>query len=98
MASGFDAYSAVGMDGSLDHFDFDRSGIVVSAIGANCGQTWLAYGKWSCIKNTIKMWSTNSDICDEYLYLATSCPSHFTERHLERLCALLLHALLDNDV
>ena len=71
MASGFDAYSAAGMDGSLDHFDFDRSGIVVSAIGANCGQTWLAYGKWSCIKNTIKMWSTNSDICDEYLYLTT---------------------------
>jgi type I restriction enzyme, S subunit len=72
VASGYDAYSAAGMDGFLDYYDFDHSGIVLSAIGANCGQTWMAYGKWSCIKNTITLWSTVPDICDEYLYLATS--------------------------
>ena len=30
---------------------------VLSAIGAQCGRTWLARGKWSCIKNTIRFWS-----------------------------------------
>ena len=55
--TGFDAYSASGKDGKLPHFDFEKLGVVLSAIGANCGRTWLARGKWSCIKNTIRFWS-----------------------------------------
>jgi type I restriction enzyme S subunit len=31
----------------------------------------MAYGKWSCIKNTMTLWSIDRDICDEYLYFAT---------------------------
>jgi type I restriction enzyme S subunit len=54
--SGYPAYSASGPDGFMSHADFDRKGIVLSAIGANCGQTWFASGKWSCIKNTIRIW------------------------------------------
>jgi len=52
---GFIAYSASGPDGYLSKFDYDQVGIVLSAIGANCGATWLATGKWSCIKNTIRL-------------------------------------------
>jgi type I restriction enzyme S subunit len=52
---GFIAYSASGPDGFLSKFDYDQTGIVLSAIGANCGATWLATGKWSCIKNTIRL-------------------------------------------
>ena len=48
-SSGFDAYSASGRDGLLPYFDYDRTGVVISAIGAECGKTWLAKGKWSCI-------------------------------------------------
>jgi type I restriction enzyme S subunit len=55
----------------LPHHDFDRIGVVVSAIGANAGVTWLALGKWSCIKNTIRFWSTEDDVSTEYLYYAT---------------------------
>ena len=55
--AGFDAYSASGKDGKLPHFDFEKLGVVLSAIGANSGRTWLARGKWSCIKNTIRFWS-----------------------------------------
>ena len=68
---GFAAYSASGLDGKLDHFDFDRTGIVLSAIGAQCGKTWLARGKWSCIKNTIRFWSKDDSASTEYLFIAT---------------------------
>ena len=67
-SSGFDAYSASGRDGLLPYFDYDRTGVVISAIGAECGKTWLAKGKWSCIKNTIRMWSTSPLLDTEYLY------------------------------
>ena len=68
---GFPAYSAAGCDGFLPHHDFDRIGVVVSAIGANAGVTWLALGKWSCIKNTIRFWATEEEISTEYLFYAT---------------------------
>ena len=68
---GFPAFSASGCDGLLPHHDFDRIGVVVSAIGANAGVTWLALGKWSCIKNTIRFWATEDEVSTEYLYYAT---------------------------
>ena len=68
---GYAAYSASGLDGKLDHYDFDRVGIVLSAIGAQCGKTWLARGKWSCIKNTIRFWSKNECVSTEFLFIAT---------------------------
>jgi type I restriction enzyme S subunit len=70
-ARGFPAYSASGCDGFLPHHDFDRIGVVVSAIGANAGVTWLALGKWSCIKNTIRFWATDDEVSTEYLFYAT---------------------------
>lgn len=51
---GFNAYSASGKDGFLDYYDYDRIGVVLSAIGACCGKSWIAEGRWSCIKNTIR--------------------------------------------
>ncbi|AFM13311.1 restriction modification system DNA specificity domain-containing protein [Turneriella parva DSM 21527] len=69
--TGYPAYSAKGQDGFLPYFDFDRTGIVVSAIGNGSGQTILAYGKWSCIKNTMVFWATDSNISTEYLYYST---------------------------
>jgi type I restriction enzyme, S subunit len=71
VSDGYTAYSAAGADGALDHYDYDRDGIVLSAIGANCGLTWFASGKWSCIKNTIRLWSSNPRVSTEYLYYAT---------------------------
>jgi type I restriction enzyme S subunit len=68
---GYAAYSASGSDGKLDHYDFDRTGIVLSAIGAQCGKTWLARGKWSCIKNTIRFWSKNDCVSTEFLFIVT---------------------------
>jgi len=68
---GFLAFSAKGPDGFLPYYDYNRVGVVVSAIGANSGYTWLARGKWSCIKNTIRFWAIAPDISTEYLYFIT---------------------------
>jgi len=77
---GFPAYSASGQDGYLPYYDFDRSGVVVSAIGAYAGKTWLVSGKWSCIKNTIRFWSIDENISNEYLYLYTQSENFWTLR------------------
>lgn len=69
--TGYDAYSASGKDGKLSYFDYEKLGIVLSAIGANCGKTWLARGKWSCIKNTIRFWSNYDPIPTVFLFHAT---------------------------
>ena len=58
---GYKAYSASGLDGYLDHYDYDCTGIIISAIGAYSGQTWYANGKWSCIKNTIRIIPNKTD-------------------------------------
>jgi type I restriction enzyme, S subunit len=68
---GFTAFSASGADGFLPRFDFEQTGVVVSAIGANAGATWFARGKWSCIKNTLRFWATAPGVSTEFLFFAT---------------------------
>jgi type I restriction enzyme S subunit len=68
VACGKRAFSASGPDGFLDHADYSETGIVVSAIGAQCGRSWLARGEWSCIKNTIRILSRDPRLDIEYLY------------------------------
>jgi len=80
VSSGFKAYSAKGQDGFLKTFDYSEMGIVLSAIGANCGKTWLATGKWSCIKNTMRIIATpNYPEAIPYVYFLTN-RSNFWER------------------
>ena len=78
--SGFPAYSASGRDGYLPHADFRRTGVVLSAIGAKCGKTWLAKGDWSCIKNTLRFWSTDAGVDTEFLYWGTIDPEFWPKR------------------
>lgn len=78
--SGYIAYSAKGPDGYLPYADYDRPGIVISSIGANCGKTWLAKGKWSCINNTICLWSIDPRVDTEYLYWITRDPDFWPKR------------------
>jgi type I restriction enzyme S subunit len=78
--TGFRAYSASGPDGFLPYADFDRTGVVLSAIGADCGKTWLAKGKWSCIKNTLRFWATNPGVDTEFLYWLMRDPSVWPRR------------------
>lgn len=69
--SGYKAFSASGNDGLLPYYDFNREGIILSAIGAACGRIWYTNGKWSCIKNTIRFWSNNEKVArTQFLYYA----------------------------
>ncbi len=76
---GFLAYSATGPDGFLPGYDFDRPGIVLSAIGT-IGKTWLATGKWSCIANTIRIFPTSDDLDVRFLHHQLSRPELWPRR------------------
>jgi type I restriction enzyme S subunit len=80
-SAGYLTYSAAGPDGFMKTFDYDRDGIVVSAIGAECGKTWLASGKWSCIKNTMRIFSLDeSKLAINYLYWITNSKKFWPKR------------------
>jgi type I restriction enzyme S subunit len=80
VSDGFLAYSATGPDGFLDHFDHEGPGIVVSAIGAQCGKVWFANGRWSCIKNTMYV-KGNPGVADtRFLYYVSLAPDFWPRR------------------
>ena len=69
----YTAYSASGPDGSLAHFEHEGTGIVLSAIGARCGKTWFATGRWTPIKNTIYFKSRDESlVLNRFLYWYTN--------------------------
>ena len=78
--TGYLAYSATGADGFLPYFDYDSEGIVISAIGANCGKIFRANGKWSCIKNTMRILPKNPSVLIDYLFHYLSDSSIFPKR------------------
>ena len=80
VSDGYLAYSATGPDGFLEKFDYDREGIVLSAIGANCGSTFFASGKWSCIKNTIRILAKSNAIDLKYFFYMTKAPDFWPIR------------------
>jgi type I restriction enzyme, S subunit len=80
VTEGFPAYSASGRDGYLPYFDHEGPGMVLSAIGAQCGKTWFATGKWSCIKNTIFLKARVADVDARYVFYATSDPTIWPKR------------------
>ncbi len=66
--SGYPAFSATGQDGFLPYADYSGPGVVISAIGAQCGRSWLARGNWSCIKNTIRIVARDDRLDIEFLH------------------------------
>ena len=51
--SGTPAFSAAGQDGFVERKEFrGTDGVVLSAIGANCGRCFLAGGDWTTLANT----------------------------------------------
>lgn len=76
---GFPTYSASGLDGQMNHYDYDSKGIILGAIGANCGKTWFANGKWSCIKNTIRIIPKEQQVI-EYIYFLSNDNSFWPKR------------------
>ena len=77
--SGVPAFSASGRDGYLPEAHRKGDGVVVSAIGAQCGKTWFARGEWSCIKNTL-WYQPKAGHDGRFLYFLTSNPEAWPKR------------------
>lgn len=80
VTAGYQAFSASGPDGILDHYDYEQDGVVVSAIGAQCGKTWFASNKWSCIKNTIRILARDGVADARFLFYVTCGSATFVSR------------------
>jgi type I restriction enzyme S subunit len=78
--SGYTAYSASGPDGLLTDFQVDGPGVVLSAVGARCGRTWYATGKWSSIANTLSIRPLDQVSTAEWLYFLTLGPDGWNKR------------------
>ena len=58
----FPAYSASGQDVWLPDYSFDEDSVVLSAVGARCGKTFLAQGKFGVCANTHVL-VINQNVC-----------------------------------
>jgi type I restriction enzyme, S subunit len=67
---GYVAFSASGPDGFLPTYRCSGKAVVVSGVGAYCGRTWLARGRWTGIANTFYVMS-KGEVSNEFLYFAT---------------------------
>ena len=71
--------SAAGMDGRLDHFEYEKDQVVISAIGANCGKVFFPSERFTAIKNTMVLHSASVDIHQKFLFYLLS-KNVFTRR------------------
>ncbi len=74
---GYIAFSASGGDGFLPFFEHEGEGIVLSAIGANCGKCFYTNGKWTAIKNTITFAPKKENVDFRFLYYYLNQPDIF---------------------
>lgn len=77
---GYRAFSAAGQDGYLPTFEVEGDGVVLSAVGARCGRTFWASGRWSSIANTIKILPKDASGMAIWLYFATANPAIWPKR------------------
>jgi len=68
----FPGFSASGQDVWLPYFDYDGPAIVLSAVGARCGKTFLADGKWAAIANTTAFAVNTRMASPKFLYYMTN--------------------------
>lgn len=66
-SSGIPAFSASGQDGLVDVTEFEQDGVVLSAIGAQCGKCFYATGAWTTLAN-VQVLLPNPEILARYLY------------------------------
>jgi len=64
-------FSASGPDVWVQVADYNQPGVVISAVGARCGKTFLANGKWTAIANTHVL-LPNNEIDTRWLWYRTN--------------------------
>ncbi len=67
-SSGILAFSASGPDGFVEQAEFhDKAGVILSAIGANCGRCFFAFGDWTTLAN-VQAIIPNDEVDARYLF------------------------------
>jgi type I restriction enzyme S subunit len=78
VSSGVPAYSAAGQDGFVDCAEFrDQPGVVLSAIGANCGRCFYAEGDWTTLANVQAILPTKQ-LNARFLYYRANIENYWT--------------------
>lgn len=77
---GVQAYSGSGPDGFVETAEHQTPGVVISAVGANCGRTWYAKGSWTPINNTLWYRANIPEAETRYLYYVTLDPMIWPRR------------------
>lgn len=65
----YQGFSASGPDVWLDDFQFECDGIVLSAVGARCGKTFRASGRWGAVANTHCLFPKADGVRDFWWYV-----------------------------
>lgn len=65
----FQGFSASGPDVWCDDWKHEGEAVIVSAVGARCGKTFKATGKWCAIANTHIVWPNPTMVSLDYLHL-----------------------------
>ena len=68
LSKGIPAYSAAGQDGYVHEAEFSSLGVIVSAIGARCGKSFYATGKWTTLANTQVILANESKCLNRFLW------------------------------
>lgn len=67
----YPAFSASGQDVWMEDYEFNAEGVVLSAVGARCGKTFKANGKWGVVANTHCLFPAK-DVSRDYLWWLTN--------------------------
>jgi type I restriction enzyme S subunit len=78
--SGFQAFSAAGPDGFVAWCEHREPAVVLSAIGALCGKTWLTGPEWTAIKNTIWFRGDGLNVETAFLFRITANSDFWIKR------------------
>ncbi len=67
----YPGYSASGQDVWVERPDYNGDAIVLSAVGARCGKTFLATGEWGSVANTVGLAVTDK-ACTRFFWYLTN--------------------------
>jgi type I restriction enzyme S subunit len=74
------AFSAAGQDGCVSVAEHQGPGIILSAIGAQCGRCFWADGSWTAIKNTLTISEARPVLNLRYLFHLAVLPGFWQVR------------------
>ena len=78
VSNGIPAYSAAGQDGFVERAEFvNQAGVVLSAIGANCGRCFYADGDWTTLANVQALLPTE-ELNARFLYYRANIENFWT--------------------